>query len=67
MTDPTDLVPADIVRPHAEDLYAAELAAFVQAVRNGKPSPVDPEGSAHVTRVTFAAVESMRSGLPVRF
>jgi predicted dehydrogenase/threonine dehydrogenase-like Zn-dependent dehydrogenase len=45
--------------------HAAELQAFVDAVRNGQPSPVDPEGSAHVTRVTFAAVESMRSGLPV--
>jgi len=47
--------------------HAAELAAFIEAVRKGELSPVDPEGSAHVTRVTFAAIESMRSGLPVRF
>jgi predicted dehydrogenase/threonine dehydrogenase-like Zn-dependent dehydrogenase len=45
--------------------HAAELAAFVDAVRHGKPSPVDPETAAHVTRVTFAAVESARSGLPI--
>jgi predicted dehydrogenase len=45
--------------------HAAELAAFVAAVRGGGPSPVDPELAAHVTRVSFAAVESARSGLPV--
>ncbi|HTD76497.1 MAG TPA: Gfo/Idh/MocA family oxidoreductase, partial [Chloroflexota bacterium] len=46
--------------------HAAELAAFVEAVRHGKPSPVDPETAAHVTRVTFAAVESARSGVPIK-
>ncbi len=46
--------------------HAAELQAFVEALRKGERSPVDPEGSAHVTRVTFAAVESLHSGLPVR-
>jgi predicted dehydrogenase len=45
--------------------HAAELAAFVEAVRGGHPSPIDPELAAHVTRVSFAAVESARSGLPV--
>jgi polar amino acid transport system substrate-binding protein len=45
--------------------HAAELAAFVAAVRQGGASPVDPELAAHVTRVTFAAVESARAGLPV--
>jgi predicted dehydrogenase/threonine dehydrogenase-like Zn-dependent dehydrogenase len=45
--------------------HAAELSAFVNAVRYGKPSPVDPETAAHVTRVTFAALESAHSGLPV--
>jgi predicted dehydrogenase/threonine dehydrogenase-like Zn-dependent dehydrogenase len=45
--------------------HAAELEAFLTSVRNGQLSPVDPEGAAHVTRVTFAAVESARSGLPV--
>jgi predicted dehydrogenase/threonine dehydrogenase-like Zn-dependent dehydrogenase len=45
--------------------HHAELAAFLNAVRRGSASPVDPEQSAHVTRVTFAAVESARTGLPV--
>jgi predicted dehydrogenase/threonine dehydrogenase-like Zn-dependent dehydrogenase len=45
--------------------HAAELAAFVQAVRHGGPSPIDPEAAAHVTRVTLAAVESARTGLLV--
>jgi predicted dehydrogenase/threonine dehydrogenase-like Zn-dependent dehydrogenase len=46
--------------------HAAELTAFVEAVRTGAPSPVDPEVAAHVTRVTFAALESVQSGAPVR-
>jgi predicted dehydrogenase len=45
--------------------HTAELAAFVHAMRSGASSPVDPEQAAHVTRVTFAAVESARTGLPV--
>jgi predicted dehydrogenase len=45
--------------------HTAELAAFLDAVRTGKPSPIDPDEAAHVTRVTFAAVESARSGVPV--
>jgi predicted dehydrogenase len=45
--------------------HAAELAAFVAAVRTGAPSPVDPELAAHVTCATFAAVESARTGQPV--
>ena len=51
--------------PRQDKGHAAELAAFLTAVRSGSPSPVDPELAAHVTRVTFAAVESARSGLPV--
>jgi polar amino acid transport system substrate-binding protein len=42
--------------------HAAELTAFVEAVRQGKASPVDPLQAEHVTRVTFAAVESAHSG-----
>jgi predicted dehydrogenase len=41
------------------------LRAFVAAVQQGGPSPLNPEDAAHVTRVTLAAVESMRTGLPV--
>lgn len=45
--------------------HAAELAAFVDAVRNGGPSPVDPRSAEHVTHVTYAALESARAGVPV--
>jgi predicted dehydrogenase len=45
--------------------HAAELSAFIHAVRNGGASPVDPEVAAHVTIVTFAAVESAQTGQPV--
>ncbi len=37
MTDPITFVPADVVRPHAEDLYAAELAALAAA--DDRPRP----------------------------
>jgi predicted dehydrogenase/NADPH:quinone reductase-like Zn-dependent oxidoreductase len=51
--------------PRQDKGHAAELAAFVDAVRLGRSSPIDPEAAAHVTRVTFAALESARTGLPV--
>ena len=46
--------------------HVAELAAFVAAIRDGRPSAVDPQTAAHVTRVTFAAVESARCGEVIR-
>jgi predicted dehydrogenase/threonine dehydrogenase-like Zn-dependent dehydrogenase len=51
--------------PTQDKGHLAELVAFLAAVRAGGPSPVDPEGAAHVTQVTFAALESARTGLPV--
>ena len=45
--------------------HRAELAAFVDAVRRGAPSPIDPRDAEHVTHVTFAAVESAGAGVPV--
>jgi predicted dehydrogenase/threonine dehydrogenase-like Zn-dependent dehydrogenase len=45
--------------------HAAEMRAFLAAVRKGGPSPINPEDAAHVTRVTLAAVESARTGLPI--
>jgi predicted dehydrogenase len=45
--------------------HRAELAAFVDAVRRGGPSPIDPADAEHVTHVTFAALESSRAGVPV--
>jgi predicted dehydrogenase len=46
--------------------HAAELRAFFDAIRHGRISPVDPGIAAHVTHVTFAAVESARAGQPVQ-
>jgi predicted dehydrogenase/threonine dehydrogenase-like Zn-dependent dehydrogenase len=46
--------------------HAAELAAFVDAVKRGAPAPVDPRVAEHVTRVTFAAVESARAGAAIQ-
>jgi predicted dehydrogenase len=46
--------------------HRGELAAFLDAIRTGGPSPVSPEVAAHVTRVTFAALESARTGAPVQ-
>jgi polar amino acid transport system substrate-binding protein len=48
--------------PRQDKGHAAELAAFVSAVRTRSASPVDPLDAAHIT---FAAVESARTGLPV--
>jgi predicted dehydrogenase len=42
--------------------HTAELSAFLEAVRTGQPAPINPEDAAHVTRVTFAAAESIRTG-----
>jgi predicted dehydrogenase len=44
--------------------HAAELAAFIDAVRAGGPSPIDPATIASISRATFAAVASLRDGLP---
>jgi predicted dehydrogenase len=52
--------------PTQDKGHAAELRAFLGAVRRGGPSPIDPEEAAHVTRVTFAAQQSAREGVPVR-
>jgi predicted dehydrogenase len=52
--------------PTQDKGHLAELEAFLEAVRTGSRSPVDPQGAEHVTRVTFAALESARTGLPVQ-
>jgi predicted dehydrogenase/threonine dehydrogenase-like Zn-dependent dehydrogenase len=41
--------------------HAAELAAFVTAVRNGAPSPIPLDALEHSARVTLRAAESMRA------
>ena len=51
--------------PQQDKGHRAELAAFLDASRWHQKSPLDPLQAEHVTRVTFAAAESARSGLPV--
>ncbi len=54
-----------VVKGRQDKGHGAELKAFLDVVVHGGPSPIDPEEAAHVTRVTFAAVESARAGVPV--
>ena len=46
--------------------HAAELAAFVDAIRAGGASPITPAMLAATSRATFAALESLRDGSPRR-
>ncbi|MBN8654133.1 MAG: bi-domain-containing oxidoreductase [Anaerolineae bacterium] len=45
--------------------WKAEMAAFAESVRAGKEPPIPYEQIIAVTKSTFAAVESIRSGSPV--
>lgn len=45
--------------------WRAEMAAFAEAVKSGKEPPIPYEQIMAVTKSTFAAVESIRSGNPV--
>jgi myo-inositol 2-dehydrogenase/D-chiro-inositol 1-dehydrogenase len=48
------------------DAYAAELAAFVDAVRTGTPAPATGEDARAALAIALAAAESVRAGRPVR-
>ncbi|MBM7804426.1 myo-inositol 2-dehydrogenase/D-chiro-inositol 1-dehydrogenase [Geodermatophilus bullaregiensis] len=48
------------------DAYTAELAAFVEAVREGRPAPVTGEDARAALAIALAAAESVRTGGPVR-
>jgi len=48
------------------DAYAAELAAFVDAVRGGTPAPVGGEDARAALAIALAAAQSVRAGRPVR-
>jgi myo-inositol 2-dehydrogenase/D-chiro-inositol 1-dehydrogenase len=48
------------------DAYTAELAAFVEAVRTGKPARVTGEDARAALAIALAAAESVRAGVPVR-
>jgi predicted dehydrogenase len=45
--------------------HRAEIAAFVEAARQGAPSPVDPTEAIRTTRATLRIVESLACGLPL--
>jgi predicted dehydrogenase len=42
-----------------------EMAALVTAVKQGQSSPVPFAEAVHVTKVTFAIMESLNTGKPV--
>jgi polar amino acid transport system substrate-binding protein len=46
--------------------HEQEVAAFLLAVREGAPSPIPLESLALTTIVTFAILDSLRTGLPQR-
>ncbi|SDN96948.1 Gfo/Idh/MocA family oxidoreductase [Geodermatophilus sp. DSM 45219] len=48
------------------EAYTAELAAFVEAVRQGRPAPVTGEDARAALAIALAAAESVRTGGPVR-
>ena len=45
--------------------HAAEVAAFLEAVRSGAPSPISLDSLVATTVASFAAVESLRTSAPV--
>jgi len=51
--------------PLGERGYRSEVAAFVEAVREGGTSPVPVEAGLEATRTALAAHESLRTGQPV--
>jgi myo-inositol 2-dehydrogenase / D-chiro-inositol 1-dehydrogenase len=46
--------------------YAAELSSFIRSVQRGEPPEVGPQDSRQVLLLAEAALESSRSGKPVR-
>jgi myo-inositol 2-dehydrogenase / D-chiro-inositol 1-dehydrogenase len=48
------------------DAYVAEMTAFVRAVRTGGPAPVTGEDARAALAIALAALESARTGRPVR-
>jgi predicted dehydrogenase len=54
-----------VIRKFVQDKgHGAEMQAFVDAVRRGGPPPIEIAMIAAVSRATFAAVDSLRDGLP---
>ena len=55
-----DLVPANI--PHVESSHSAEVAAFVDAIQNNKPSPVPGENGLILNAIFDALYKSSETG-----
>jgi predicted dehydrogenase len=54
-----------VIRKLVQDKgHSAELLAFVDAIRTGGSPPIDLATLASVSRATFAAMDSLRDGLP---
>ena len=49
----------------ADKGHGRELAAFVDAIRHGRPSPIGVESLFDTTLVSFAALESIQQGTPI--
>ena len=44
--------------------YPEEVEAFLQAIRDGRPSPIAARSLALTSAATFAILDSLRTGLP---
>lgn len=44
-----------------------EVCSFINAIRQGKPSPIGAEEIIKATEATFFAIESLKTGLPISF
>jgi predicted dehydrogenase len=53
------------VKTKQEKGFDGEIKALFEAVRRGAPSPIPFESLVRTTEVTFAALQSLRTGVPV--
>lgn len=53
------------IEPLGSRGFVAEIAAFVDAIRMGKPSPVSAYEGLAALRTSLAALESIRTGVPI--
>lgn len=55
-------VTVNIPTPGSADVFKAEDAAFVDAVREGKPSPIDPDGMLLTNVIIQGVIDSQAAG-----
>lgn len=51
--------------PTAQSPYYLELEHFIECIEKGKPPSITPEDGLRVVEIGLAAIESMRTGLPI--